>query len=206
MSSRATWAPVVDCRSLTAEPRLFIALPLDDTARSRIAAIVEGVRASEPPGRGVRWVRLDGVHLTLRFLGPTPEARIADLTDAMRTAADGTGRIALRIAGAGAFPARGRPRALWLGITEGTDRLGALAGRLQDALERAGWDREERPYRPHLTLARADGVRSGPEAVAALRAAVGDTEIEASVDQVVLFESITGSGPARYEARAATPL
>ena len=178
MSSRATWAPVVDCRSLTAEPRLFIALPLDDTARSRIAAIVEGVRASEPPGRG----------------------------DAMRTAADGTGRIALRIAGAGAFPARGRPRALWLGITEGTDRLGALAGRLQDALERAGWDREERPYRPHLTLARADGVRSGPEAVAALRAAVGDTEIEASVDQVVLFESITGSGPARYEARAATPL
>jgi 2'-5' RNA ligase len=191
---------------LTAEPRLFIGVPLDETARERIAAIVEQVRATEPPGRGVRWVRLDGLHLTLRFLGPTPEERIAALTDAIQAAAAGTGRIALRIAGAGAFPSHGRPRALWLGIAEGADRLDALAGRLDEALEQAGWDREERPFRPHLTLARADGVRSGPAAVAALTEAARDAVIDARLDRIVLFESITGSGPARYEPRAAAPL
>jgi 2'-5' RNA ligase len=191
---------------LTADPRLFIGLPLDETARKRIAAIVEGVRAAEPPGRGVRWVRLDGLHVTLRFLGPTPEARVADLADAMRAAAAGTARMTLRIAGAGAFPAHGRPRALWLGIADGADALAALAGRLGATLERAGWAHEDRPFRPHLTLARADGVRSGPQAVAALTEAVRDAVIDASLDRVVLFESITGSGPARYEPRAEVPL
>jgi RNA 2',3'-cyclic 3'-phosphodiesterase len=191
---------------LTTEPRLFIGLPLDATARDRIAAIVEQVRGTEPAGRGVRWVRLDGLHLTLRFLGPTPESRIADLAEAISAAAADTGRIGLRIAGAGAFPARGRPRALWLGITDGADRLGALAARVEAALERAGWPREERPFRPHLTLARADGVRSGPDAVAALAAAVGEMSIDATVDRIVLFESITGSGPARYEPRAEASL
>jgi 2'-5' RNA ligase len=154
----------------------------------------------------VRWVRLDGLHLTLRFLGPTPESRVTALAEAIRGAAAETGQIGLRIAGAGAFPSRGRPRALWLGIADGTERLGALAGRVEDALELAGWQREERPFRPHLTLARADGVRSGPDAVAALAAAVGDTSIEAHLDRIVLFESITGSGPARYEPRAEAPL
>jgi 2'-5' RNA ligase len=187
---------------LTTDPRLFIGLPLDEAARERIAAIVEGVRATEPAGRGVRWVRLDGLHLTLRFLGPTPESRLAALAEAIQAAAAGSEPIGLRIAGAGAFPTRGRPRALWLGITDGTDRLGVLAGRLEEALERAGWAREERPFRPHLTLARADGVRSGPDTVAALAAAVGDTSIDARLDRIVLFESITGTGPARYEPRA----
>jgi 2'-5' RNA ligase len=187
---------------LTADPRLFIGLPLDETARERIAAIVEAVRATEPAGRGVRWVRLDGLHLTLRFLGPTPESRIAALGEAIHTAAAETGRIGLQIAGSGAFPSHGRPRALWLGIADGADRLGTLAGRVEEALELAGWQREERPFRPHLTLARADGVRSGPDAVAALAAAVGDTSIDARLDRIVLFESITGSGPARYEPRA----
>ena len=191
---------------MTAEPRLFVGAPLDETARTRIAAIVEAVRATEPPGRGVRWVRLDGLHLTLRFLGPTPEARIAELTEAMRAAAAQTGRIAVRITGAGAFPASGRPRALWLGVADGADRVGALAGRLEEALERSGWQRDPRPFRPHLTLARADGVRSGPAAVAALKTAAQDTVIEASLDRLVLFESITGAGPARYEPRAEAPL
>ena len=192
----------MDRPALTTDPRLFIGLPLDEVARERIAAIVEGVRATEPAGRGVRWVRLDGLHLTLRFLGPTPESQLAALAEAIQAAAAGSDRIGLRIAGAGAFPSRGRPRALWLGIADGADRLGALAGRLEGALERAGWAREERPFRPHLTLARADGVRSGPDTVAALAAAVGDTSIDARLDRIVLFESITGSGPARYEPRA----
>jgi 2'-5' RNA ligase len=187
---------------LNEEPRLFVAVPLSEPARAAVADVVERIRAGEPEGRGVRWVRLDGLHITLRFLGPTPEARVADVAAAVATTAAGVAPFVIRIAGADAFPPVGRPRTLWLDLDRGVDDLAALAARLDDALGDLGWERERRPFRAHLTLARADGVRAGPATVAALRAAAAELAIESPIDRVVLFESITGSGRARYVDRA----
>ena len=184
------------------EPRLFVAVPISEPARVAVAAVVERIRADEPEGRGVRWVRLDGLHITLRFLGPTAESRVVDVAAAVAGAADGVAPFAIRLAGADAFPPTGRPRTLWLDLDRGADDLAALAARLDDALEAAGWERERRPFRAHLTLARADGVRAGPTTVAALRAAAAELAIESPIERVVLFESITGSGRARYVGRA----
>lgn len=184
------------------EPRLFVAVPVSEPARIAVAEVVERIRAGEPEGRGVRWVRLDGLHVTLRFLGPTPESRVGDVAAAVARAADGVAPFAIRIAGADAFPPTGRPRTLWLDLDRGVEDLAALAARLDDALAGAGWERERRPFRAHLTLARADGVRTGPATVAALRAAAAELAIESPIERVVLFESITGSGRARYVDRA----
>ncbi len=191
---------------MTEEPRLFVAVPLDEPARAAVEAVVETVRAGEPEGRGVRWVRLEGLHITLRFLGPTPETRVDDLAAAIRVAAEGETSFQIVISGAGAFPPHGAPRTLWLAMTEGVGRLTALATRLDDALAGAGWEREQRPFRAHLTLARADGVRAGSATAAALKAAASTIAIEATLDRIVLFESITGSGRARYLARAESVL
>ncbi len=188
------------------EPRLFVAVPLSESARAAVAAVVETIRAGEPEGRGVRWVRLDGLHVTLRFLGPTTETRVADVAAAVATTAAAMAPFTIRIAGADAFPPVGRPRTLWLDLDRGLDELATLAGHLDDALAEAGWERERRPFRAHLTLARADGVRAGPATVAALRAAAAELAIESPIEQIVLFESITGSGRARYVVRAATLL
>jgi 2'-5' RNA ligase len=187
---------------LTAEPRLFVAVPLEEPLRARVAAIVDEIRATEPPKRGVRWVRLDGLHVTLRFLGPTLEDRIDALAGAVRRAAAGGSPFRVTVGGAGAFPPTGRPRTLWLGIRDGADELEALNQRLDDALVDAGWAHEERPFRAHLTLARADGVRAGPATAAALRAAAADLALDSTVDRLVLYESITGDGRARYSVRA----
>ena len=184
------------------EPRLFVAVPLADSVREAVTAIVEEIRATEPPNRGVRWVRLDGLHVTLRFLGPTNEDRIPALADAVGTAAAASRAFGITIGGAGSFPATGRPRTIWLGVRDGVDELAALAERLDAALVSAGWDHEERPFRAHLTLARADGVRAGPATASALRAAAADLALESAVDRLVLFESITGQGRARYVVRA----
>jgi 2'-5' RNA ligase len=191
---------------LNDDPRLFVAVPLSEAARLEVADVVERIRAGEPEGRGVRWVRLDGLHLTLRFLGPTPDGRVAEIASAMAAAATGQVPFGVRIAGADAFPPTGRPRTLWLDLDRGVDDLTALASRLDDALAGAGWERERRPFRAHLTLARADGVRAGPATVAALREAAADLAIESPIERLVLFESITGSGRARYVERAAVDL
>ena len=188
------------------DPRLFIAVPLTDAATAAVAAVVETIRAGEPEGRGVRWVRLDGLHLTLRFLGPTPEPRVPDLAAAVASVARDAEPFTITIRGAGSFPPTGRPRTIWLDIRDGVESLEGLAARLDDRLAGAGWERERRPFRAHLTLARADGVRTGPATVAALTAAAADLAIESTIDRMVLFESITGSGRARYLERAATSL
>ena len=188
------------------DPRLFIAVPLTDAATAAVAAVVETIRAGEPEGRGVRWVRLDGLHLTLRFLGPTPEPRVPDLAAAVASVARDGEPFTITIRGAGSFPPTGRPRTIWLDIRDGVESLEGLAARLDDRLAGAGWERERRPFRAHLTLARADGVRAGPATVAALTAAAADLAIESTIDRMVLFESITGSGRARYLERAATSL
>jgi 2'-5' RNA ligase len=191
---------------LIAEPRLFVAVPLEESLRARVADIVETIRATEPPKRGVRWVRLDGLHITLRFLGPTLEDRIEALAEALTLAAAGGAPFELTVGGAGAFPPTGRPRTLWLGVRRGADELAALNDRLDGALVEAGWAHEERPFRAHLTLARADGVRAGPATAAALRAAAADLALESIVDRLVLYESITGDGRARYVVRAEAAL
>ena len=181
--------------------RVFIAVPLPEAARALIAEVVEGVRAAGVPGGGrdVRWVRLDGLHLTLRFLGPTLEERIEAARDALRMSATRAEPFDLVIGGAGTFPPIGRPRAIWLGVREGGDRLAALAATLEESLVGNGWPPETRPLRAHLTLARSDGVPAGAEIGARLSTAASDLRIPARIDRIGLFESLTGGGPARYE-------
>ncbi|HET7031221.1 MAG TPA: RNA 2',3'-cyclic phosphodiesterase [Candidatus Limnocylindrales bacterium] len=191
---------------MIAEPRLFVAVPIQEEARAAIAAIVETIRAGEPPGKGVRWVRLDGLHVTLRFLGPTTEDRVDAVASAVREAAADGAPFELRIHGAGAFPAAGRPRTLWLAIHAGGEALAALAGALDERLEPAGWPRSDRPFRAHLTLARADGVRVGSQTAAALRAAAAELDLTCVADRLVLYESVTGGGRARYVSRAEATL
>ena len=181
--------------------RLFVGVPLPADAADEIAAIVEAVRAMPLPAgaRDVRWVRLDGLHLTLRFLGPTPADLLEPTVAAIETAAVGTaGSIHLELSGTGTFPSGRRPRALWIGISEGTDALADLAARVEEALVGVGWEPEHRPFRAHLTLARSDGVVTGQLIADRLAGAMAERRIRCTIDEVGVFESITGGGPARY--------
>lgn len=181
--------------------RLFIAVPFPTEAESEIAALVERVRAGGIPGGGrdVRWVRLDSLHLTLRFLGPTLEDSVALAAHATRTAAAAGAPFDISIGGAGAFPSAARPRALWLDVRAGEAQLAALAGAVDRALRHAGWELDDKPFRAHLTLARADGVPAGAAIGARLVEAAADFDVTFRADRVGLYESLTGGGPARYE-------
>jgi 2'-5' RNA ligase len=180
--------------------RLFVAVPIPDVARVAVETLVAGVRADAKPGvRDVRWVRMDGLHVTLRFLGPTPEDKVAGVVEAVDAAAAGARPFAVMLRGAGAFPSAARPRALWLGVDDGADELAALAAGLDDALVDLGWPRSERPFRAHLTLARADGVRAGRRVADRLTSAAATFGASFEAGSVGLFETRSGEGPARYE-------
>jgi 2'-5' RNA ligase len=184
--------------------RLFVAVPLDEPAFRAVTGIVERIRADReraaPNQRDVRWVRMDGLHLTLRFLGPTPEADVPAVGQAVRRAADAQDAFEIRIDGGGAFPNPHRPRTLWLGVTRGTEELARLAAAVDRELVAAGWPASERPFRAHLTVARSDGIPAGADVARRLAEAAADLDQPSAADRVVLFESITGRGPARYEA------
>ena len=180
--------------------RIFIAAPLPRAAAAEVAALVELVRGAGVPGGGrdVRWVRLDGLHLTLRFLGPTLDDRIEPAREAVRVAAANERPFSVTIGGAGTFPSEARPRALWLGLQAGGPALSGLAASVDRALAAAGWPPETKPFRAHLTLARADGVPAAGRIAAHLINAASALRIDCPVTQIGLFESLTGGGPARY--------
>jgi 2'-5' RNA ligase len=181
--------------------RLFVALPLPSQVAAEVASLVDHVRADGVPGGGrdVRWVRLDGLHLTLRFIGPTLDDRVGVAATAVRAAAAASEPFDVSIGRAGTFPLAGRPRALWLGVRDGEAHLAGLARKVDDELTAAGWSFEARPFRSHLTLARSDGVPAGAAIGARLVAAAAELDLRFRAERIGLFESLTGGGPARYE-------
>jgi 2'-5' RNA ligase len=187
--------------------RLFIAVPLPAAALEACRALIDGVRAG-PAGRGARWVRTDNLHLTLRFLGATAPERVPAVAAAIRDAAAGRAAFRVRLAGAGAFPSPARPRALWIGIPEGAAGLAAMSSTLGSALAALGWPPEERPFRPHLTVARTDAapIAVGAGAAVALTEAAAGWEASFDADRIVLFRSHLRAGPPVYEPLAEAPL
>jgi 2'-5' RNA ligase len=155
-----------------------------------------------PEAGRLRWAVTENLHLTVRFLGATAPDRVPDVVAATESAARMTAPFTVRLAGAGAFPAPDRPRVVWLGIVEGTPRLAALAGALSGELADRGWDRDERPFRAHLTLGRADGVPGAGRAVAALADAAASLDAAWTVDRLVVYQSDLERGPVRYRPLA----
>jgi RNA 2',3'-cyclic 3'-phosphodiesterase len=184
-----------------ARPRLFFAMPIPDPARQLVGDVMDRVQASVGDGQArIRWVRVEGLHLTLRFLGPTPREELDGLSRTLDALAAQTPAFPVVIARAGAFPNPARPRTLWLGIETGADRLAALALDLERAITEDGPPLGTKPFAPHLTIARTDGLRAGAAAAAALRDLADSLEARFTADRVVLYESHLGRGPARYEA------
>ena len=136
--------------SAAGDVRAFVALELDASLREAIGELQARLR---PRLGGIRLVPPEGIHLTLRFLGDTSPAQVETLRPLLATAAAACPVAEARVAGLGTFPERGSPRVLWLGLD-----VPPTVFDLQRACERAaraaGFEREERPFRAHLTLGR----------------------------------------------------
>jgi RNA 2',3'-cyclic 3'-phosphodiesterase len=187
--------------------RLFISLPVPTPVRRRLAALQEEWSAAGLP---FRWVRPEGLHLTLVFIGQRPEGDVPRLEGALARAVGGRGPLRLAVEGVGAFPGLERPRVLWAGLTGDLVALDGLRRAVGRELRAARVPFERQPFRPHVTLGRAKGplAESG---VATLREA-GRREGGApafgawTATDVHLMRSDVRPGGAVYTTLARAPL
>jgi RNA 2',3'-cyclic 3'-phosphodiesterase len=102
----------------------------------------------------VRWVRPEGLHLTLAFLGDVEQERIEILSSTLGDAAQNNDSFNLRLAGCGVFPAPEKAKVIWVGTDQGTNELIKLKNMLDQKLLALGFEKEARAFKPHLTLGR----------------------------------------------------
>lgn len=176
--------------------RLFLAIPIDKHILDALAGTVEKVRQSRA---SVRWVRPEGMHLTLKFLGETDPDRVKPLVEAVTKVTQSVMPFPLSVHGAGAYPSLKRPRVLWAGIIETSGTIHRLAAGIEEETGKLGWEKEKRKFSPHVTIGRVKGSMN----IARLTAAMEELKVEHWGDQeageVALYSSELKPGGAVYE-------
>jgi len=176
--------------------RLFIAIELPSSLRQSVQDHINQLKQALPEERA-SWARGENLHLTLKFLGDTPVAKVEALSQAAQRAASKVLPFELVIGDCGAFPVRGQPRVLWIGINDPTNNLTELYRAIEDECANAGFPRERRPFHPHLTIARLRRPH-GARRIAELHKEVGFDPIRVSVREVCLIRSELRSEGSRY--------
>lgn len=144
--------------------RTFIAVELDATLRATLERLIARLRRAAP---GVRWADPAGLHLTLAFLGELNDERLAAAHAATAAVAHAGRPFRIAVGLPGYFGPQWAPRVIWAGVEGETATLLAVQSALAEELARRGFAREERPFAPHLTLARLKE-RRAPETLGAL--------------------------------------
>jgi len=148
-----------------------------------------------PSGKKVKWVRLENVHLTLKFLGEVEENRLEELKNALKKSVKGQKGFTLQVKGAGVFPNVKRPKVLWAGIEDSSKSLEKLAGNVEEAAVATGFSSNDKPFSAHLTVARIDP-SSPPDLTGVLKQYENFLFGEIPVEKIGLVQSrLMPSGP-----------
>lgn len=181
--------------------RLFAGIPVSGAAGSELRGVLARLQQTGWP---VKWVRPEGLHLTVKFLGEVAEDRVQAVAVTLTEAAARTGLLTFGCAALGAFPSLARPGVLWAGL-EAEPALELLVDRVERGCASLGFPLEGHPHRPHVTLGR---VRRG-ERLPATAAAVLEAERPAgnfTAERLVLYRSHPGAGGSRFESFLTFPL
>lgn len=169
------------------QKRTFIAIKLPEAVCDSLER-TGGLLKVDLPGKAVRWVEPDNIHLTLKFLGDTPVSKLLAISEELdRIVTEHHTPFVLRLDKLGCFPNPRQPRVIWVGLSGDIDRLRDLYRGIEAGMQPLGWPAERRPFHPHLTLGRVNDSR----AVVQSRLPWGTNlnEGEISVNSIHLIES-----------------
>ena len=187
--------------------RAFIAIEIPPSIQQAIHANTADLRRALGPN-WVKWVPAQNLHLTLKFLGDISSANVPLLSDMLTTEATRLAPFPLRVSGLGSFPNPKRARVIWLGL-HAPAALTALVRGIEAACVRLGYEAEERPFSPHLTIGRVKqpipAEAQSAVASALERTQIGDLGV-ATVDALHLFKSDLKPSGAVYTKIFSAPL
>ncbi len=169
------------------EIRGFIAIELPRTVKTFLTEISADLKRCRSD---VKWVRPEGMHLTLKFLGSVRGDLIPAIEDTLHSTLVGHTSMNMQVTGLGAFPGLNRPRVIWAGLKDVSGRIAPLATEIDHALESLGFEREKRPFSPHLTLGRVRSNSGVHELVEAVRHKMDTAGPKFVADRVIFFESV----------------
>ncbi|MFZ1747074.1 MAG: RNA 2',3'-cyclic phosphodiesterase [Nitrospirales bacterium] len=185
--------------------RVFLAVELSLDLRRKVVELQRQLRESLPM---VNWVRPEAIHLTLKFLGYVDASMVESVLTAIEPIRTSQPPLTLEVHGLGVFPHLRRPRILWIGCIGDIPALLNLVLRIEAALEPLGFPPEDKPYFPHLTLAR---IKHDQSQVGGVLIHSGLLEQPQNlgilhVDRITLFRSEVSQSGAEYTALRTVPL
>jgi 2'-5' RNA ligase len=181
--------------------RSFIAIDLSAPVRAALQRLRDQFAQLKCE---VRWVRVEGVHVTLKFLGGVEPDRLEQIRATLAAAVADQPALQMRARGLGAFPNLRRPRVLWVGL-EG-EGLAELATCVEEAMSRLDFEPERRGFTPHVTLGRVNGMRGWSRVEELFKAHLSDNFGECIVDAVTIYRSTLRPDGAVYTPLWTIPL
>ncbi|HMK33984.1 MAG TPA: RNA 2',3'-cyclic phosphodiesterase [Desulfomonilaceae bacterium] len=177
------------------EVRAFIAVELPREVKAFLSDLSISLKKCDAD---VKWVKPDGMHLTLKFLGNVPTDVLPNIKEKAAPVFAEQPALRLGIRHVGAFPALKRPRVVWAGCHDPEARLGRVAANLEHALVPLGFAKEKRAFNPHLTLGRVRSSERIGDLIRAIQDKVHVVGPDFVADHAVLFESILSPAGAQY--------
>jgi 2'-5' RNA ligase len=174
--------------------RLFTAVDIPHEMKEVVSDAVNNIR---PVLEGARWVKPQNLHLTIKFIGNFDVDSLEKLKGEISAVTDRCPKFMASLRGCGAFPSRKKARVLWIGMSDGRDEMDIIARKIDKRLERLGIDREERPFRGHLTIARLKKPMDCSNELDRLMDMLSShSELAFPVEEIVLFQSkLSRHGP-----------
>ncbi len=183
--------------------RAFLAIEPPKDILRKISDIQDRLKKLFP--MDIRWVKPEGMHLTLKFLGDVPEKDALNISSASGEASSAVGPLAFSVSGLGVFPDIRRPRVVYLEIKGDTDKLESFQKRLESVLAGIGFPEEQRPFRAHLTLGRVKSAKGVSELAKEMEKGNTYTAGEFTATELCLFKSDLTPHGAVYTKLAVCP-
>ena len=178
--------------------RTFLCIEIPEALKMRIAELQRELKQIDSQ---VSWVKPDNIHLTLKFLGPVAQSRIATVQRGVEHAASSCSPFEVEVASTGCFPSAHRPRVLWVGLSHVPNQFRQLHHAVDDELARAGFARESKPFSPHLTIGRVRSARGAAEVAEMLIASSFDAQ-KFSVNEIIIMRSDLNPSGSVYTPQA----
>jgi len=166
--------------------RSFLAIELPRAIQKKIEEIQRDLKSTRAD---VRWASPEKIHLTLKFFGNIEESKIEPIVKSIEGSIQTTPPFSLKVKGVGTFPHLKNPRVIWMGLTEGKENVISLQQGLEALLEKIGFEAEDRPFQPHLTLGRVKTSRGREELVRGVEKYREEEFGDFHVETVIFFRS-----------------